>query len=203
MGVLMLSPVVEPGVSSAIEALRNATRSRHAKLAASPPMVRLFDPGYTIAEYRAHLSRLLGLFEPLERAVAQVADPEDPVHSLQRSSDIREDLRMMGATARDIAASERCRRLPDIAPAGLRGYSYVILGSMLGGKIIVKRLRAILGTDVSLRFYGGGNGRSEGLWESFCSDLEQNGMHNIEPICETAVEIFDAYAAWLSEADPQ
>jgi len=58
---------VAPGV---IGALRDATRSRHANLGASPAMSRLFDPGYTVPEYRAHLGRLLGLFEPLERAVA-------------------------------------------------------------------------------------------------------------------------------------
>jgi len=69
----------------------------------------------------------------------------------------------------------------------------------MGGKIIVKRLRTILGPAASFHFYGDGNGRSESLWGSFCSDLEKNGKENVAAICATAVEIFDAYASWLSE----
>lgn len=162
-------------------------------------MIRLFDAAYAASEYREHLGRLLGLFEPLERTVADAADPTDPVHALQRSSALREDLHIMGATARDIEALERCPRLPPIEPAGMRGYTYVILGSLMGGKIIVKRLRAVLGKDASFQFYGYGNGRSEVLWTSFCADLEENGGEDVQAICATAVTIFDVYAWWLSE----
>jgi heme oxygenase len=161
-------------------------------------MVRLFDPAYTVSEYRAHLGRLLGFFEPLERAVADVTHAADPVFALQRSSSLSEDLRIMGATAGDIDALERCRQLPPITRAGLPGYTYVILGSMLGGKIIVKGLRAVLGPGASFLFYGDGNGRFEALWTSFCADLKANRTHDVQEICATAVGIFDIYTAWLS-----
>ena len=195
----MLSPPVQSVASSVIEALRDATHSRHARLSASPAMSRLFDAAYTIPEYQSHLGRLLGLFEPLECVVACAAGPGNPVRALERSSALREDLTVMGATAGDIDALERCRWLPRIEPAGLYGYAYVILGSMMGGKIIVKRLRTILGPAASFHFYGDGNGRSESLWASFCSDLEKNGKDDKDAICATAVGIFDAYASWLSE----
>ena len=190
---------VHLGEPSVVEALRDATRSRHAKLGVSSAMVRLFDDGYTISEYRAHLGRLLGLFEPLERAAAQAADPSVPVDALQRSRALREDLRIMGATEEAIEALERCHRIPPIVPAGIRGYTYVILGSMQGGKIIVRRLRTVLGQDASYLFYGDGNGRSQALWATFCSDLEEHGKNDVETICATAVGIFDEYDAWLSE----
>jgi heme oxygenase len=195
----MLGPSVRSVGPGVIEALRDATRSRHAQLGASPAMSRLFDAAYTIPEYQSHLGRLLGLFEPLECAVACAADPENPVRTFERSSALREDLTIMGATASDIDALERCRWLPRIEPAGLYGYAYVILGSMMGEKIIVKRLRTILGPAASFHFYDDGNARSEALWASFRSDLEKNGKENVEAICATAVEIFDAYASWLSE----
>jgi heme oxygenase (biliverdin-IX-beta and delta-forming) len=189
-----------PGV---LGALRDATRKRHANLGASPAMSRLFDAGYTVPEYRAHLGRLLGLFEPLERAVARAANPGDAVLGLERSSALHEDLRQMGATAMEIGALERCRLASAIAPAGLFGYAYVILGSMMGGKIIVKRLRSILGPTASYHFYGDGNERSEALWASFCADLEENGKDNVEAICATAVGIFEAYTAWISQPLPK
>jgi heme oxygenase len=175
------------------------TRSRHAQLGSSPALSRLFDAEYTILEYRAHLGRLLGFFEPLENAVACAAEPADPVRALARSSALRDDLSIMGATTHEIDSLERCCWLTPIEPDGIYGYAYVILGSMMGGKIIVKRLRAILGPTASFHFYGDGNGRSEALWASFCADLERRGNENVEAICATAVRIFDAYSAWLSE----
>jgi heme oxygenase len=161
-------------------------------------MARLFDASYTIPEYQSHLGRLLGLYEPLERAVACAAGAGNPLCALERSSALREDLTSMGATARDIEALERCSWLPRIEPAGLYGCAYVILGSMMGGKIIANRLRTILGPAASFHFYGDGNGHSEPLWASFCSDMENNGKDDKEAICATAVEIFDVYASWLS-----
>jgi len=186
---------VEPKV---IEALRDATRSLHAKLGASPAMSRLFAVDFTMPEYQAHLGRLLGIFEPLECAVASAASGADSIRALRRSHALCEDLRIMGAEAIDIDALERCSCLPSIDPAGLYGYVYVILGSMRGGKIIVKRLRSILGPAASFHFYGDGNGGSDVLWASFCSELEAHGRENVEVICATAVAIFEAYAAWLS-----
>jgi heme oxygenase len=73
----MLRQPLESGVRGIIEALRDATRSRHAKLASLPAMLRLFEGDYAISEYRAHLGRLLGIFEPLEHAAAQAANRED------------------------------------------------------------------------------------------------------------------------------
>jgi heme oxygenase len=195
----MPSSSVQSVGRSVIAALRDATRSRHAQLGASPAMLRLFDAAYTIPEYRSHLGRLLGLFEPLGRAIARAAHPADPIRTLDRSGALREDLAIMGATVGEIDALERCRWLPPIEPAGLYGYAYVILGSMMGGKIIVRRLRHILGPVASFRFYGDGNARSEALWASFCSDLEEHGKDDIDAICGTAVAIFDAYSTWLSE----
>ena len=200
----MLNQPLESGVPGIIEALRGATRSRHARLASLPAMVRLFAADYDISEYRAHLGRLLGIFEPLECAVAKAADADDPVCVLQRSTDLRQDLRIMGATTKDIAALERCPRLPTIAREGLRGYTYVMMGSMLGGSIIIKRLRAVLGPAASFCFYGGGSAPYESAWAAFCSDLEnEKDGKDVQAICATAVGIFDAYAAWLSELLPQ
>jgi Asp-tRNA(Asn)/Glu-tRNA(Gln) amidotransferase C subunit len=81
-------------------------------LGSSAAMSRLFASDYTISEYRLHLNRLLGFFEPLECAASLAAQTEGSVQLLQRSSDLREDLRNMGATAQDIDAIERCQRLP-------------------------------------------------------------------------------------------
>jgi heme oxygenase len=165
-------------------------------------MSRLFANDYTISEYRAHLGRLLGFFEPLEIAASRQDEGEDFPLAIQRSGDLREDLRIMGASVSDIETLERCQALPSISRAGLRGYTYVILGSTLGARVIVKQLRASLGPDASLCFYGDENGRYQAAWAWFRSDLEENGKNDVGAICATAVGVFEAYAAWISESPP-
>jgi len=193
-----LVPAINPGVPRAIEILRSATHSRHAKLASCPAMVRLFAPDHSVSEYRLHLGRLLGLFDPLEGVAISAAKASGPVCILRRSQDLREDLQHMDVTAGECGKIERCQHLPPITTA-LRGYAYVMLGSMLGGKIIAKRLRAVLGPDVSLQFYGNEKTPYETLWASFCRDLEENGRNDLAIICETAVAVFDLYDRWLQE----
>lgn len=204
----MLRRSVETTTLGILDALRDATRSRHAELAALPAMARLFRPDYTLTEYQTHLGRLLGLFEPLERAVEEAATPDDPAPDLHRSTHLVEDLSLMGASVEEIAALDRCCGLPPLPKGGLRGYTYVMLGSMLGGEIIVKRLSAVLGPRASFRFYGPGSGHYETHWAAFCEDLEQQPAGPprvigqpaaVEAICNTAIGIFDAYAAWLSQ----
>ena len=101
----------------------------------------------------------------------------------------------------DIDAIQRPHRLPAFAVVGLTGYKYVVLGSI--AKIIVKQLRAVLGPSASLRFYGDQDGLYQAASSAFRSDLDGNGKDEIEPICATAVGIFDAYAAWFSESLPR
>lgn len=193
----MLDRTYESGELSVIESLRNATRSLHANLGSSPAMLRLFASDYTISEYRAHLGRLLGFFEPLEIAVSRLGVPAASPMAIRRSTDLREDLQIMHATARDIDSLERCHTLPSITRAGLRGCTYVVLGSTLGAKVIVKQLRSALGPRASFRFYGDKGGRYQTQW-AFRSDLEDHGRNDVEAICTTAIAVFDAYAEWFS-----
>lgn len=195
----MLNRSSESGEPRVIDALRGATRSLHTDLGSSHAMSRLFASDYTVSEYRDHLGRLLGFFEPLESAAPRHETAEFSPLAIQRSGDLREDLRNMGATQKDIDALERCHTLPSISHAGLRGYTYVVLGSTLGARVIVKQLRAVLGPEASFRFYGDEDGRHRAAWESFCSDLEANGRNDVEAICATAIGVFNAYAAWFSD----
>ena len=194
----MPNPNSETDIPTILEALRAATGSRHAKLASCRDMVRLFDSTYSVSEYRAHLGLLLGLFEPLEHSALRAAEPSDLVYSLQRARDLREDLLMMGATTKEVDALERCQCLPPIPAEGLLGYTYVVLGSLLGAKIIAKQLRTVLGPSASLQFYGDEEGRYVAHWPLFLQSLEENGRHDRRTICATAAGIFDALQKWLS-----
>lgn len=185
--------------SRVIEALRQATGLRHQKVGENPAMTRLFDSDYTVSEYRSHLGRLLGLFEPLERAIGIAAGTNLIPHMAPRSHALHADLLAMGATERGIASLELYRGFESINPAGLQGCVYVILGSMLGAKIIVKQLRSVLGSQASYQFYGDADGQNAQRWKAFCLDLETAPVRDIDSICATAITVFDAYQEWLSE----
>lgn len=186
------------GAPPVLAALRTATRSRHAALDATAAMVRLFEPTYTLAEYRTHLGDLLGLFAAFEAAASRSATACDPAPLHRRSLDLRDDLAIMGVDAAGIDRLGEVRVAADFPAGGLRGYTYVILGSMLGGRVVVKHLRSVLGPSASLRFYGAGETGAIALWESFCADLGTARDVDVRAICATAATVFDAYADCLS-----
>jgi hypothetical protein len=92
------------------------------------------------------------------------------------------DAHSLGASVHNIDAIQRCHRPPTFASGGLSGYTYVVLGSTLGAKIIVRQLRAVLGPAASFRFYGGEDGLYQAAWSAFRSDLEESGEKDLEPI---------------------
>ena len=162
-----------------------------------PQMQRLFSVGYTLDEYGTHLARLFGFFEPLERAATDARSPLIERHLVRRAGSLHADLSAMGYASGDIAALERCSRLPPLDARGIHGFLYVMLGSMLGGRVIAQRLEAILGSAAALRFYGEGAGQSDLRWIEFCQDLEQHGRNDLEIACATANATFEALQTWL------
>jgi len=72
----MLDCLPKPPVRSVLEAVREATRPLHASLGSSPAMSRLFASDYTLSEYRLHISRLYGFYEPLDSAAYIAANAE-------------------------------------------------------------------------------------------------------------------------------
>jgi heme oxygenase len=160
-------------------------------------MTRLFSPNYGFEEYRTHIGRLLGLYEPLECAFV-LAGSEHAFSLRGRVSALRRDLVSMGATAEDFGKLERRRSFPALTASGLLGFGYVLFGSMLGARVIVARLHEVLGENASYCFYGADGVQTGELWEAFCRSLERADNANATEIAASAVEMFDVYAEWLS-----
>jgi len=109
----------------------------HADLGSSPAMSRLFASDVyhsgIIGRISAACSDSLNLsksrFHVWQDRAGTAGASLPPI---QRSGYLREDLLIMNATAGEIDSLERCHALPSITRAGLRGYTYVVLGSTLG-----------------------------------------------------------------------
>jgi heme oxygenase len=160
-------------------------------------MRRLFASDYTLAEYGGHLTRLLGFFEPLHRAASRLAPREVVTHFASRTAALRQDLVAMERPLTEIDAVAHCTRLPVLTRDGIPGCLYVMLGSMLGGRVIAGRLQSTLGPAASLRFYGGLGSEGDARWAAFCSELDGCGPGDVPAICGAAKATFDAYNAWM------
>ena len=163
-------------------------------------MRRLFAADYGVAEYRAHIGRLLGLYEPLERAFAGAGGRADAFDIHARTQALRADLRAMGATAKQAGQLERHRPFTALTTLESLGYAYVLFGSMLGAKLITARLRRVLGDAASYHFYAADQPEADRMWQSYCDRLQRDGGANVALVCAAAMEMFDVYAAWLSPA---
>ena len=184
-------------VPSVHHVLRAATASRHAAAGMVPAMRRIFSDDYTRVEYEAHLVRLLAFVDPIERIAARLMSVDDAMFFVRRAGALCEDLSAAGWTTGALDAVKPCDRLPALTRAGVPGYLYVMLGSMLGGRLIAQRLRRVLGPRTSTRFYGGGTGTMAVRWPAFCADLERREHSDMISICNAANATFDTYAAWI------
>ncbi len=160
-------------------------------------MKRVVAADYTLDEYQRHLASLFGFHEPLERSAMLIPNTEAGEHCFRRSDALRDDLIALGWPPNTIAVLRRCTELPELTSAGIWGYCYVMLGSMLGARIIAGQLDNLPGAQVAMRFYRGDDAENGRRWTSFCDDLERYGAADVAAICATANATLDAYAAWL------
>jgi heme oxygenase len=132
------------------------------------------------ADYIAWLGRFLGLYDPLERRLAGFAEwPALGIDLASRSltQGLTADLVALGADPTDSprAAEADLPPLPSLAHA--IGALYVLEGSALGGRIILRDLQGRLGDHLgeATRFFGGRGERLGPMWNSFRGVLDRFG----------------------------
>lgn len=128
-----------------LDRLKRGTRVEHERIERAVP---LLTDELDRATYRRYLEKLLGFYDPLERALAQ-----HPWHHAGIDFEVRRktelllcDLRALGYDEAALAALARCAALPPLPdlPAAL-GCLYVLEGSTLGGQILSRHVAHRLG----------------------------------------------------------
>ena len=165
----------------ALSALRNATRELHEAIEAQLPIARA---GAGHAEYARHVAALYGW-------LSAIHDPGP--HVEQKLGWLRTDI--------DMARADGFLRDPlDVMPAvhlptraEWMGWSYVIEGSMLGGRVLKERLGERL-APWPLRYLEGYGAETGRQWRRFLVALEEN-VANDEDI---AAAVKGARAAFRS-----
>lgn len=184
--------------SPALSALRRATVADHAALEHEAEIEsRLADPSTRAATVAA--------FHRFHAAVEATAHPvvaalDGPFRPRSRAEGIARDLIALGMTPQTVSSSLRT-----ISTGAALGWVYVAEGSMLGGRIIRKRLTAA-GADLhGLTFLDPYGDQTGERWRAFLALLDQacaDGAATVDDIVRGGVEAF-AFARQILTPQPE
>ncbi|MCG2593639.1 biliverdin-producing heme oxygenase [Ramlibacter sp. XY19] len=181
---------------TALLALRQATRERHARIDTLMDLRRMGD--------RARYGRILQAFHaflaPWEQSVANAlpAHRHAWLHGRSRRHFLQEDLAALALPP--LAAKPAVPRLQGNAAAW--GSLYVIEGSALGGQVISRALAgAGLAPGMGSSYFHGWGDDTPGMWRDFRSELrsELAAPACVETACAAACATFDALTAHLEQ----
>jgi len=159
----------------------------------------------TLDHYRDCLDRFLGFYTPLERSLATFVEwyahgftLPSPSHSCCLAA----DLAVLGTNGPggSPAPPALLPHLPTFAHA--LGALYVVEGSTLGGRVILRDVERRLGQQITgaTRFFGGGGMAAGPVWQQFRTALD--GFGDDRPrLCDDVVtgaqRTFRAILAWF------
>lgn len=157
-------------------------------------------------DYGHWLARFLGLYEPLERALAPLMTFQmlgHPAMPASHTALLARDLAALGIDAATVprASSSQLPPLPNRAQA--IGACYVLEGATLGGRVILRDLDARIGPGLTgaTQFFGGRGDATLPTWRRFRAALDDFGR--AQPQLRADVEAgaaatFHAMHAWFA-----
>ena len=189
-GALDVSTHVGQSLPGLRERLRDATSAAHRELDAQ---LSSFDLT-TFSGYRRFLQASAGALLPLEVALAEAGVaklfPDWPERA--RGAAIAADLDRLDGEARAIVSV-----LP-LTPSGVLGTMYVLEGSRLGAKLLLKTVADAADPRVSVATAYLGHGAGKRLWQSFLARLASEQACDED---EAIAAARSAFAAFEQAAD--
>lgn len=185
-----------------LENLRNATAESHTALEALPVSLSIMSPNVTNDEYALYLSLMLDVVKDAEENIFPIA------HKAIEGLDVHPKAQFIEADLKALNYNKEQSYKPftstvnEVTPAFALGVMYVIEGSSLGGRVILKNINTVLGHDADNggSYFTGYGGQTGSHWKTFLGSLiEYATQHNAEEeIIAGANFAFDAIAAHLT-----
>jgi heme oxygenase len=164
-----------------LENLRTITAQEHEALEALPVSVSILNPKVTNEEYGLYLALMRDIVKDAEQNVFPVL--KNIVSDLPqrlRLDFIENDIQTIGynkapANATPLSSDERTK-----SPAFALGIFYVLEGSTLGGRVILKNINAALGYDAQngARYFEGYGGETGSTWRRFLGEFSAYEAQN-------------------------
>ena len=169
--------------------LRSQTVIVHKRLESLPISKLLVDPKITISDYTIYLTRMHDVVDSIETEVYPILTGSVPDLTERSKNDLLlADLQTLGINKIETVGVFDFEVIP--SPAFAMGMLYVLEGSTLGGRFILKNIEENLGFDAKqgARYFAGYGNKTGSSWKNFLNTL-------------TAFEIqYDAEAALIAGA---
>jgi heme oxygenase (biliverdin-IX-beta and delta-forming) len=188
--------------------LKVETATAHRQLERTHSFVRLFSPDYAMQEYKQLLCLFYGFHAALEPLLFDnLAEPHQLVLSHKvKTGLLAKDLARFGESEIEIVKIRRCDELPQLSSfARQMGALYVLEGSVLGGRIISKRLKEHFGDAIldKLNYYtcyGENVGTEWKGFQSFMGSQFADDSEQISEVIAAANDTFTALYQWFDVA---
>jgi heme oxygenase len=186
------------------EALKARTQPYHDRLEA---MLDVMRRPLTKKEYTDLLVRFYGFYLPMETLLAHILSVETASLDFtprRKSSLLERDLLALGVTIEEIRSLPRCPCVPVLAdPTEALGCMYVLEGATLGGQVISRRIRQLLGFSATsgCAFFSSYGDEVGPMWNAFVSALTAHATtpERIDAMGKAACETFAAIEQWMRE----
>ncbi len=194
--------MIPPSQIDIAEVLKQRTRELHAQAESVLP---LLDPELTLDQYRAYLINMFGFYHPLEQRLGSLEGfgsflPD--IHERWKCQNLIADLSEFGIRSPELGHLPRCTSLPRLATAEEAfGCWYVTEGATLGGRILIRHLKAAIGINEQQggRFLAGYGAETGSRWNSFRQYLQAGvrSAENVEATAYGAEATFNSLLQWI------
>lgn len=187
--------------ASFLEKLRNETSVAHKNLERIPSSAAILKPEVTISEYATYLKLMHGVVSDLETKIhPKISGIISDLGERKKASDLKADLEHIG-----FSASEKAKNpfgaAKETAAFSL-GIAYVVEGSTLGGRFILKNIQSALGFDETrgASYFSGYGNKTGSMWKSFLEQMTDyaSGTNCEDEIIAGANFAFDAIHKHMS-----
>lgn len=186
-----------PHTTTPMTALRAATCEEHTAIEAAVDARRPFDDR---GRYVTWLEDLLGIVETIDLELAHEGGLAS-AGVVRKAPWIVEDLRALGRSPAAIDALPRAPVRVDATRARAWGCAYVLEGSLLGGRVLARRVHESLALDSrsGARYLAGHGERTALAWRTFGTALDAwaTRTRELPAIVEGARATFVRMRAWL------
>jgi heme oxygenase len=162
----------------------------------------LLDTELELAYYKIVLTRFHGFWRGWQPYVAGLLDDETLLAPRRRLELLDADLRTLGLSKSDIEALPTCPppRLENAAEA--LGSLYVMEGSTLGGRRILRNVERCLGLSehAGCQYFAGYGAQTGPMWQAFLQRLDRAPPEQAADVANGAVATFQALGRWLRPA---
>jgi heme oxygenase (biliverdin-IX-beta and delta-forming) len=197
-----LGAAAAPRLQDPMQALRDGTRHEHERIEDKVPLLR---PGLTRESYARYLARVLGYQRPIEHAVARFDLSPLDLRACEKSRLIEADLAALGTSMPIVEA--RPEDLPPLTSAAEAfGCMYVIEGSTLGGRVILRALTPRLGVHADdgasyLAGYGEATGKHfKAFGDALRAFVAREG--GLPCVVAGARATFASFERWVALGEP-